>query len=94
MKESYSERLATDTGPESCGAARKGSAEALTGVRAGRVSSRESPFFGVSTLFREAEGITGYIDIARDSQTPRGLRPRARPETPRARTGRSVVRPK
>ena len=44
MKESYGEGLATHTGPESCGAAREGGDEALTGVRAGRVFSRESTF--------------------------------------------------
>jgi len=44
MKESYGEGLATHTGPESCGAARKGGVEALTGVRAGRVLSRERNF--------------------------------------------------
>jgi hypothetical protein len=42
MKESYGEGVATHTGPESCGAARKGGVEALTGVRAGQVFSRES----------------------------------------------------
>ena len=41
MKESYGEGLATHNGPESCGVARKGGGEALTGVRAGRVLSRE-----------------------------------------------------
>jgi len=41
MKVSYGEGVATHTGPESCGVVRKGSVEALTGVRAGRVSSRE-----------------------------------------------------
>ncbi len=41
MKESYVEGIATHDGPESCGAARKGGVEALTGVRAGRVLSRE-----------------------------------------------------
>ena len=41
MKESLSEGVATHTGPESCGAVREGSVEALTGVRAGRVLSRE-----------------------------------------------------
>jgi hypothetical protein len=40
MKESYGEGLATHTGPESCGAAREGGDEALTGERAGRVFSR------------------------------------------------------
>ena len=44
MKESYGEGLATHTDPESCGAAREGRLEALTGARAGRVSSRESNF--------------------------------------------------
>jgi len=41
MKESYVEGLAAHDGPESCVAVRKGRGEALTGVRAGRVSSRE-----------------------------------------------------
>ena len=40
MKESYVERLATYDGPESCVHIREGVGEALTGVRAGRVSSR------------------------------------------------------
>ena len=44
MKESYGKGLATHTGPESCVVARKGRGEALTGVRAGRVLSRESDF--------------------------------------------------
>jgi|SRR5208337_686419 len=41
MKESYVEGLASHNGPESCGGAREGVIEALTGVRAGRVFSRE-----------------------------------------------------
>jgi hypothetical protein len=41
MKESYGEGVANRTGPESCGGTRKGSDEALTGVRTGRVLSRE-----------------------------------------------------
>ena len=51
MKESYGEGLATHTGPESCGAARKGGVEALTGERAGRVFSR------VSNLLRDADAV-------------------------------------
>ena len=51
MKESRSEGLATHTGPESCGGAREGVIEALTGVRAGRVLSRESP------LLRSADAV-------------------------------------
>ena len=38
MKESYECEVATHIGPESCGAAREGGVEALTGERAGRVS--------------------------------------------------------
>jgi RNA-directed DNA polymerase len=41
MKESYVEGLAAHDGPESCVAVRKSRSEALTGVRAGRVLSRE-----------------------------------------------------
>jgi RNA-directed DNA polymerase len=44
MKESRVKGPATHDGPESCGASRKGSVEALTGERAGRVFSRESAF--------------------------------------------------
>ena len=40
MQKSYECELATHIGPESCGAARKGGAEALAGERAGRVFSR------------------------------------------------------
>jgi hypothetical protein len=41
MKESYGEGVATRTGPESCAGGGDPTGEALTGVRAGRVSSRE-----------------------------------------------------
>jgi hypothetical protein len=47
MQESYGEGLATHTGPESCAAVR----EALTGVRAGRVYSRERK------LLRDADAV-------------------------------------
>jgi hypothetical protein len=40
MKKSHECDVATHIGPESCGAARKDSVEALTGERAGRVFSR------------------------------------------------------
>ena len=49
MKESYGEGVASHIGPESCGDARKGSVEALTGVRAGRASSPERSNTGVPT---------------------------------------------
>ena len=41
MKEPYGEGVATHTGPESGAAAREGGGEAVIGVRAGRVLSRE-----------------------------------------------------
>ncbi len=43
MQESYSERLAIYTGPESCGVVREDNVEALTGESAGRLFSRETP---------------------------------------------------
>ena len=51
MKKSYECELATHIGPESCGAARKGGVEALTGERAGRVLSRER------NLLRDADAV-------------------------------------
>src|SRR5262245_31455649 len=51
MKKSYECEVATHIGPESCGAARKGGVEALTGERAGRVFSR------VSNLLRDADAV-------------------------------------
>ena len=51
MKESYDEGPATHIGPESCGAVRKSSVEALTGERAGRVFSR------VRNLLRDADAV-------------------------------------
>ena len=41
MKVSYVKGLANHNGPESCGAAREGGVEALTGGRTGRILSRE-----------------------------------------------------
>lgn len=51
MKVSYGKGLATHTGLESCGAAREGGNEALTGERAGRVYSRER------SLLRDADAV-------------------------------------
>jgi hypothetical protein len=45
MKKSHESGLTTHIGSESCGAARKGGVEALTGERAGRVFSRVSITF-------------------------------------------------
>jgi hypothetical protein len=51
MKKSHESGLATHIGPESCGAAREGGVEALTGERAGRVFSR------VRDLLRDADAV-------------------------------------
>jgi hypothetical protein len=51
MKESYECEVATHIGPESCGAAREGGVEALTGERAGRV------FSGLRQSLRDADAV-------------------------------------
>ena len=51
MKVSYSEGPANHTGPESCGVAREGGVEALTGEGAGRVFSRER------VILRDADAV-------------------------------------
>jgi hypothetical protein len=51
MQKSYECEVATHIGPESCGAARKGGVEALTGERAGRVFSR------VRNSLRDADAV-------------------------------------
>lgn len=70
MKESYGKGVATHTGPESCGAARKGGVEALTGVRAGRVFSRERTF------------LRGADAVRRSGRHNRWPRYRERPSDP------------
>ena len=53
MRVSYGEGVASHTGPESCVVVREGRREALTGVRAGRVLSRERGFV------RDADALPG-----------------------------------
>ena len=54
------EGVAIRVGPESCGGGSNAMAEALTGVRAGQVLSREILFtFRVPTLWDDTEGNTG-----------------------------------
>ncbi len=76
MKESYVEGLATHSGPESCVAVREDSGEALTGVRAGRVFSRESDFLRGADAVRRSgrlHSVRRYRETLRDparSETP------------------------
>jgi len=94
MKESYGEGVAIHTGPESCGGGSNAMAEALTGVRAGRVLSREILLKSrVPTSWDVAEGNIGRVVSARHIWTLRGRRPRARTETSCTGTGRSHNRP-
>ena len=72
MKESYGEGRATHAGPESCAAVR----EALTGVRAGRVLSRER------TLLRDADAVEEGGRPHAEHRHRKTLRSPARSETP------------
>src|ERR1700730_13252028 len=75
MKESHGEGLATHTGPESCGASRKGGVEALTGVRAGQdIEPRKFAYSGMPTLSCYAEGNNRCTDKARCIGISRGQR--------------------
>ena len=94
MKELHVEGVATHDDPESCGGAREDAAEALTGARTGRVSSREISLSTTPTLSRETEGNTTDTAIARWTPVGRGHRPLARTEPFCARTGRSPHRPR
>jgi RNA-directed DNA polymerase len=58
MRTLYIEGVATHDGPESCVDVREGRDEALTGVRAGQLLSREINEFGVPTSLSRTEGHT------------------------------------
>jgi hypothetical protein len=75
MKEPYGEGLGCHTDPESCGGGGNAMAEALTGVRMGRVLSRESVRVQGAHVVDVTEGNTGHIAIARYVKTLRGRRP-------------------
>ncbi len=82
MRVSYGEGVASHTGSESCGSACEGAVEALTGVRAGWVSSHENVFIRSADGVRPSEGNTGRTVIARTARAPRGLRPHTRTQAP------------
>ena len=73
MKESYGKGLAAHTGPESCGGVRKGVVEALTGVRAGRVLSRESNQTPGCRRRREMRKATSDASLTRDAPESRAV---------------------
>ena len=73
MKESYVEGLASHNGPESCGVAREGVIEALTGVRAGRVFSRESKLPPGCRRCKESRKATSDASPTQDASEPRAV---------------------
>ena len=74
MKESYVEGLAAHDGPESCVDAREGLGEALTGVRAGRVFSRESQIPPGCRRCKEKRKATSGVPLSRGTAGPRAVR--------------------
>jgi hypothetical protein len=85
MKESSSEEVAIRTGPESCVGVRKGEGEASTGVRAGRVLSRE-----IHGPWREPRRLRGADVLENDGRRHRTRRYReARPDPARSETPRT-----
>jgi hypothetical protein len=76
MKESYESGVATHIGPESCGAARKGGVEALTGERAGQLFSR------VRNLLRDADAVRRSGRLHRVHRYREVCQSPARSETP------------
>lgn len=80
MKVSYSEGLANHAGSESCGAAREGGFEALTGEGAGRVFSREKHILRDADAVRRGgrqHRVRRYCEALTSpawSQTPRTYR--------------------
>ena len=93
MQESYREGVASHPGPESCAGGREASGEALTGVHAGRLLSREINQIRVPTSLDGAEGNTTVRDSASSRLTRRGRRTLACVEAPCTEPGRSRDRP-
>ena len=74
MKESYVKGLAAHSGPESCGGVRKGVVEALTGVRTGRVFSREIQLPPGCRRCRRGRKATSDAPLSRGAAESRAVR--------------------
>ena len=93
MKKSYDEGVASHVGPESCAVVRKDQGEALTGVRAGRVLSREMLLDQGADVVMVKRKAIADASPARDTSAPCAVGdPVARMETPRTGIGRSPGR--
>lgn len=94
MKVLHIEGLTTHDGSESCAISRETDGEALTGVLAGEVLSREIRQFEVPTSLSEAEGNTSLRVTVSSGATSRGRRPSACRDALCAGTGRSQQHPR
>lgn len=73
MRTLYVEGVATHDDPESCAGARKGAGEALTGVRAGPVLSREIMSSGCRRCHNKRKA-TSLGALSRAASGPRAVR--------------------
>ena len=65
MRVQHGKDLASHSGPESCGGAREGAAEALTGGTGGSAIEPRNPESGTPTQLSDAEGKMNQGDILR-----------------------------
>ncbi len=93
MKESYDEGVESHIGPESCGGGSNAMCEALKGVRAGQVLSREMHVnSGVLTIWVSRKATPG-MSLREICPDPARSETLARTETPCTGTGGSCARP-
>ena len=81
MRESYGEGVASHTGPKSCVSVRKGAGEALTGVHAGPVLSREIVAPPQGGLLRGADAVEDSGRPHRERRHGKALTDLARSQT-------------
>ena len=93
MRVLHVEGLASHDGPESCAGTCEGVGEALTGVHAGRVSSREKLFIRGADAVEKSGRQHGRCVMASTVSALRGPRPLARMDATCMGTGRSLGRP-
>ena len=92
MKEPYDEGVANHIDPESCGGGSNAMAEALTGVRAGQVLSREMLAYSrVPTEWVSRKAIPTVLP-SQDTEDSARSKTLARTETHCTGTGRAYVR--
>jgi len=70
MKVQHGKDLASHSGPESCGGAREGVAEALTGETGGSAIEPRNPDFGTPTQLSDAEGNMDQGDLSESWGSP------------------------